>query len=637
MKALTRPLLLTLASITALSTVPHSIAQPAGANYDESKVPQYTLPDPLRLENGKRVTDAQTWRNSRRPEILKLFETHVYGRSPGRPQKMHFETLNIDRDALGGQATRKEVRIYFSDRKDGPKMDLLIYQPNDATSPAPVFLGLNFAGNHTIHTDPGITLGDVWNRPSKGQALVRKKADESTRGQNSRRWPVEEIVGRGYALATVYYGDISPDAANSLHLGVHQLYDKERKEPSADGWGAIGAWAWGLSRAVDYLETDRDLDPKRIAVLGHSRLGKTSLWAGAQDQRFAIVISNNSGCGGAALSRRQFGETVHRINTSFPHWFCGNFKNFNNNEGELPVDQHLLLALAAPRPVYVASAEEDLWADPRGEFLAAKHAEPVFELLSAGGLGASEMPPVNHPVTGGGLGYHIRSGKHDVTKYDWEQYLNFADKHFRAGKAQQTSSGKTEKNWIPLFDGKSLAGWKVTDFGGSGEIEVKDGHILMHMGVILTGISIADTNAIPRNNYEVALEAKKVDGNDFFCGLTFPVADSHCTLVLGGWGGGVVGLSSIDGMDASENETTRYMEFEKDRWYRIRVRVTSDKLAAWLDDEQIVDQPIGDRKIHMRLGEIELSQPFGIAAYQTAAALRDIKVRSLAAPPAQSR
>lgn len=395
-------------------------------NYDEAKVPRYTLPDPLVTLEGQRVTDADTWWMKRRPELLSLFKEHVYGAMPPARKIARVETHEVELQGLGGKVIRKQLTLYFSKDGSGLGIHVLIFAPKRTREMEsfPAFIGYNFEGNHTVHEDKKIHMSKIWDRGADAPRVP----DESTRGSRAAQWQIEKVVARGYAIATVYYGDVDPDFYDQFQNGIHTFYPEYQNR--GDNWTSIGAWAWGLSRVLDYLETDDLIDANRVAVIGHSRLGKTSLWTGATDQRFAMVISNNSGCGGAALARRRFGETVAQINSNFPHWFCANHKNYNNNEDAMPVDHHQLIALIAPRPVYVASAQEDRWADPHGEFLSCVGADDVYRLLGTEGLPVQKWPAVNHPVQGR-IAYHVRSGKHDVTEYDWQQYLGFADKHMR--------------------------------------------------------------------------------------------------------------------------------------------------------------------------------------------------------------
>jgi hypothetical protein len=389
----------------------------AEVNYDELKVLPFVLPDPLRMEDGRSVTNAAMWHRLRRPEILRLFQHEVYGTPPPRPSGQHFRIVHEDRRALDGRAIRRDVEVEVEAAVSGRATRFTLFLPNNASNPVPVFVGLHLFDTAQAHPRPAVA------RRIPG-------ALKPTPGENTRvgEATADRILARGYGLVSLNIEDLAPDSATNYWQGVARIFGRTQPgPPQSTEAGALGLWAWGLSRAMDYFESVPEVDARRVIAIGHSRMGKTALWAAANDERFAAVISNCSGCGGAALSRRHFGETLDIITHAFPHWFCGNFPHYAGSESRLPVDQHELVALIAPRPVYVASAVEDQWADPRGEFLAALHAEPVYRLLNAGGLGVTELPSPDQPV-GETIRYHLRRGQHDLTDYDWERYLDFADR-----------------------------------------------------------------------------------------------------------------------------------------------------------------------------------------------------------------
>ena len=394
-------------------------------NYDEALVGTYKLPDPLVLANGKPVRDAKTWYQKRRPEIVRLFEENHFGRSPGRPTGMSFDVFDKGTPALGGKAIRRQVTVYFSRDKAEPKMDLLIYLPAGARKPVPLLLNLSFTANSSVVDDSGVKPGEVWNRD--------KKKVPAPKGVNFGRLNVAPFLAQGIGVATVYYGDIDPDFLGGIPYGVRALYLKPgQTEPAPDEWGAIAAWAWGLSRAMDYLETDKGVDAKRVAILGASRLGKTVLWAGAHDPRFAMVIASCSGEGGAALSRRNYGETIKHLTapTRYPYQFAANYQKYADHVGQLPVDAHMLLALIAPRPVLLQTGDTDAWSDPKGEFLAAVAAGPVYRLLGKQGLDTDQMPPAGQAILHT-LGYYMHAGGHGIIPSDWDQFLKFMQMHLR--------------------------------------------------------------------------------------------------------------------------------------------------------------------------------------------------------------
>jgi hypothetical protein len=422
-------------------------------NYDEAKVAAFSLPDPLLRADGWGRHDVASWIGGGRSEILRLFESDIYGFSPRENGSSARSMIVREASIFAKKAIVKDIDIRFRNRSPKHVIRVLLLIPRNAHKPVPVFLGLNFFGNYTVTPETALEIQGQWHASSRYSRphLVFRPA--STRGADRSRWPLDMLLGRGYAVATAYYGDFEPDFPGGWRYGVRSMFPSRSpidhgRDPNAvttfkkrsaeyagppwsspDEWGAIAAWSWGTSRMLDCLADEPDLDLSKVVLIGHSRLGKAALWAGAQDERFAIVIANNSGCGGAALSRRRFGETLKLLNRVRPHWFCQNLKKYDDREQDLPVDQHMLIGLIAPRPVYIASAADDLAADPRGEYLSAREAARVYALFGLKGLPGDAMPALGAPI-GETIGYHIRAGGHGLTTDDWTQFVRFTDRHF---------------------------------------------------------------------------------------------------------------------------------------------------------------------------------------------------------------
>jgi hypothetical protein len=368
-------------------------------NYYEDKVKAFTLPEALVSEKGVKIVTPDLWTTVRRPEILELFRKNVFGTVPETKYTETFKVLSLDENALEGKAIKKEVEISILSDGKSLSFNLIVFSPKNVKQPVPAFL-----------------LIDPWfseNSTPRWQ-------------QNNGYWPVKEAIERGYGMAIFDASQLDPDNFDNFKNGIHAILDKNPRPD--DAWGTLAAWAWGASRCLDFLITDKSIAHDKIAVVGHSRAGKTALWAGASDKRFALVISNESGAGGAALARRRYGETVARLNSVFPHWFCSNYNKYSNNEDSMPVDMHMLLALVAPRALYVDCADEDLWGDPHGSYLSLYNAVPVFRLFGKASDLPEVMPPLNKQVINGNVAFHIRDGAHNLTLKDWNWFMDFADK-----------------------------------------------------------------------------------------------------------------------------------------------------------------------------------------------------------------
>lgn len=400
-------------------------------NYEEALVPKFALPHVLEGKDGVRIASREAW-PAHREYLVNLLASNEYGFAPRDRVDMTVEKIDDGsysrQEGVDDSIRRRQYAVTLTRDGRSVRIDLLVWSPRTPPTKVGCFLGLNFRGNQSTSDDPNVRITTSW-CDARHPGVVNNRATEASRANQGERWPIRDVVGAGYAVATAHYCDIDPDYDDGFENGVHALFPEFRcSNEYPDRWGTIATWAWGLSRLADALEKIEDVDGDRLMIVGHSRLGKTALWAGANDERFKLVISNNSGCGGAALSKRCYGESVAAINRSFPHWFNRNFRSYNDAEETMPFDQHQLIAAIAPRPVYIASASRDRWADPLGELLSGHFASPAYELFGKQGLAAIELPEVNCSI-GDSIGYHLRKGEHDLLPYDWQQFVAFAQKH----------------------------------------------------------------------------------------------------------------------------------------------------------------------------------------------------------------
>lgn len=393
-------------------------------NYDEALTGDYILPNVLTLNNRKQVKSIKTWQKQRRPEILKFYEENQFGKMPPRPTALSFNVFDKGTPVFEGKAIRKQITIYFTKDTSRHKTELLIYLPANKNTPAPLLLVANFSQNSNATNDPGVKPSLTWTKEGKRVP--------ATTGRAFGKLDVEKFVLAGFGIATLCYTDIEPDALDGILHGIRREYLKNGStQPAPDEWGAISAWAWEISRAIDYFETDKDIDAKRIAIQGTSRLGKTVLWAGASDPRIAMVIASCSGEGGAAISRRNYGETIKHLTapTRYPYQFAANYHNFASDYNSYKVDGHMLVSLMAPRPVLLQTGDTDVWSDPKGEFIAAAAAEPVYKLFGKSGPGNDIMPKPGDRSMLNPLGYFMHAGGHGTIPSDWDVYLEFMKKY----------------------------------------------------------------------------------------------------------------------------------------------------------------------------------------------------------------